>query len=419
MPKFIVQGGRKISGEVRVGGSKNAALPIIAAAILTDDECIIHNVPEINDVYSLLTILSELGITHTFENHTVTIKAKSFSYREPSPKLVEKMRASILIAPALLARHGSFDMAYPGGCVLGKRPLDTHSYIFKKMGAQVLEDEKRLNVKWSRRKPVVMVLPEMSVTATENALMMAAVTPGETQIRLAAAEPHVQDLCIFLKKMGAKIDGIGTHNLTVYGVKKLHGVTHTVIGDYLEFGTFALAAAITKGSLTIRGLDPMFLDSFWQKLEEAGVPFTLEKNTAHIKPAKKIHAVKVLRTAVYPSYPTDLQAPFGALLTQAHGVSKIFETLFDGRLGYLFELEKMGAHIEFMNPNQALIIGPKKLKGKPISSYDIRAGATMVLAALAAEGESIISEIQYIHRGYERFDEKLRSIGAHIERVEV
>ncbi len=419
MQKFLVRGGHSLKGEVTVSGSKNAALPIIGAALLTDEPTTLTNVPEINDVYSLLTILKEFNIKFTFENHTLTINAKNFKYKTPPEELVAKMRASILIAPALLYRHGSFDMAYPGGCVLGKRPLDTHSFVFRKMGAHVLEDEKMLSVTWKKRTPTTMVLPEMSVTATENAIMMAAITPGETQIRLAAAEPHVQDLCHFMKKMGCKIDGIGTHNLTVHGVKKLNGTKYAICGDYLEAGTYALAAAVTKGDIKIHGLQMDYLDSFWQKLEEAGVPFTLEKNSIHIKPAKTIREVKVLRTAVYPSFPTDLQAPFGALLTQSKGVSKVFETLFEGRLGYLFELEKMGAHVELLNPHQALIIGPTKLTGRPVSSCDIRAGATMVLAALAAKGETIISDIKYIDRGYERLDEKLRSLGADIEKVDM
>ncbi len=419
MQKFLVRGGRALKGEVTVSGSKNAALPIIGAALLTDETTVLTNVPEINDVYSLLTILKEFNIKFTFENHTLTIEPKGFKYKTPPEELVAKMRASVLIAPALLHRNGSFDMAYPGGCVLGKRPLDTHSFVFRKMGATVLEDEKNLKVSWKKREPTIMVLPEMSVTATENAIMMAAITPGETQIRLAAAEPHVQDLCHFMKKMGCKIDGIGTHNLTVHGVKKLNGTKYAICGDYLEAGTFALAAVMTKGDVKIHGLQMDYLDSFWQKFDEAGVPYVLEKDSIHIKPAKTIHQVKVLRTAVYPSFPTDLQAPFGALLTQSKGVSKVFETLFEGRLSYLFELEKMGAHVELLNPHQALIIGPTKLVGKPVSSCDIRAGATMVLAALAAKGETIISDIKYIDRGYERLDEKLRLLGADIEKVDI
>lgn len=419
MQKFLIQGGNALKGEVTVSGSKNAALPIIGAALLTDETTVLTNIPEINDVYSILTILKEFNIEFTFENHTLTLSPKHFKYRDPPKELIEKMRASILLAPMLLMRYGKFNMTYPGGCVLGKRPLDTHSFVFRKMGADVLEDEKNLNVVWKKPTTGIMVLPEMSVTATENAIMLAAITPGETQIRLAAAEPHVQDLCHFLKKMGCKIEGIGTHNLTVHGVKKLKGAKYAVCGDYLEAGTYALAAAVTKGDVKIHGLQMDYLDSFWQKFEEAGIPLELSRNSVHIKPAKKIKPVKMLRTAVYPSFPTDLQAPFGTLLALGNGVSRIFETLFEGRLNYLFELEKMGAHIELLNPHEALIIGPTKFKGKPVVSCDIRAGATMVLAALAAAGETVISDIKYIDRGYERLDEKLRSLGAEIQKVDI
>ena len=419
MQKFLIRGGNTLKGEVTVSGSKNAALPIIGAALLTDEPVTLTNIPEINDVYSILTILKVFNIDYTFENHTVTLNAKNSKYADPPKELIEKMRASILLAPMLLMRNGKFNMTYPGGCVLGKRPLDTHSFVFRSMGADVLEDEKNLSVTWKKKTPTIMVLPEMSVTATENAIMMAAITPGETQIRLAAAEPHVQDLCHFLKKMGCKIDGIGTHNLTVHGAKKLSGAKYAVTGDYLEAGTYALAAAVTKGDVKIHGLQMDYLDSFWQKFDEAGIPYVLEKNSIHIKPAKKIRPVKMLRTAVYPSFPTDLQAPFGALLCLGNGVSRIFETLFEGRLSYLFELEKMGAHIELLNPHEALIIGPTKLKGKPVVSCDIRAGATMVLAALAAQGETVISDIKYIDRGYERLDEKLRALGAEIQKVDI
>jgi UDP-N-acetylglucosamine 1-carboxyvinyltransferase len=261
-------------------------------------------------------------------------------------------------------------------------------------------------------------LPELSVTATENAVMMAVLAEGETEIRLAAAEPHVQDLCRFLNKLGAKISGIGTNNLKIKGVKKLKGGRYKITGDYLEAGTLAIAATVTKGELTIKGIETNQLDSFWQKMEEVGVEFELSPKSVKIFPSKNLRAIRILRTAVYPSFPTDLQAPFSVLLTMANGVTKVFETLFEGRLNYLFELEQMGAHIEFLNPHQALIIGPRKLKGLPISSHDIRAGAAMVIASLAAKGTTEISNISYIDRGYENLELKLRSLGADIQRVD-
>jgi UDP-N-acetylglucosamine 1-carboxyvinyltransferase len=259
-------------------------------------------------------------------------------------------------------------------------------------------------------------MTEISVTATENAVMAAVLAKGKTNIHLAAAEPHVQDLCKFLKKLGAKIKGIGTHDLEITGVNKLKGGEFTVTGDYLEAGTFAIVAAVTNGKVTIQGINPRHLDSFWQKLEEAGVKFTFTSNSVTIHPHQKLNNVAKIRTAVFPSFPTDLQAPFAVLLTQTPGDSMVHETLFDGRLNYLAELEKMGAKFEILNPHQAIIKGKTSLNGVPISSWDIRAGAAMVLAALVAKGTTEISNIEYIDRGYEKLEQKLTKLGAKIER---
>ncbi len=257
----------------------------------------------------------------------------------------------------------------------------------------------------------------MSVTATENAIMAAVLAKGDTEIHLAACEPHIEDLCNFLKKMGAKISGIGTTNLKISGVPKLNGCTYSITGDYLEAGTFAIAAVATKGHIALEGLNSDHLNSVWQKLQEVGAEIIIKPNEVEvIAPKGKLKAITMLRTSVHPGFPTDLQAPFTVLLTQANGVSKVFETLFEGRLNYLFELELMGAHVEFLNPHQAIIIGPRKLKAMPISSFDIRAGAAMVIAALIAPGETVISNINYIDRGYQHLEQKLRSLGADIER---
>lgn len=261
-------------------------------------------------------------------------------------------------------------------------------------------------------------MPELSVTATENAVILAVLAPGKTEIRLAAAEPHVQDLCHFLNSMGAKISGIGTHFLEIEGMENLHGTEYTITGDYLEAGTLAIAGIVTNGEITVEGIDTNQLDSFWQKLDEANAKYELQENSFKIFPAEKLQNVTTLRTAVYPSFPTDLQAPFVVLLTQAEGKSHVFETLFDGRLSYLFELENMGAKVEILNPHQAIVNGPSKLKGVPISSCDIRAGAAMVLAALCAEGKTVISNINYIDRGYENLEGKLQNLGANIKRIE-
>jgi len=417
MEKFEVIGGKSLKGTITVSGSKNAALPIICASLLTKEKVVLSNVPNIADIRSMIQILEGIGAKIKFEKNTLQIDSSNLKSRKIAEKLVKKMRASILIMGALLHRFGEVKMAFPGGCVLGKRTLSSHTYAFEQLGAKVLDEEKGLHVKAKDLKGAKIILPELSVTATENAVMAAVLAKGDTEIRLSATEPHIQDLCNFLNKMGAKISGIGTNIIKIKGVKSLKGVHYKITGDYLEAGTFAIAAVATKGDVTIKGINTEDLDSFWQKLEEIGAKFELKENEVHIFPTKEINSVRILRTAVHPSFATDLQAPFTVLLTQAKGVSKIFETLFEGRLNYLFELEKMGAHIEFLNPHQALIIGPREIKGMPISSCDIRAGAAMVVAALMANGKTEISNINYIDRGYENLDEKLRSLGAQIKRI--
>ncbi len=417
MAKFLIRGGLKLKGEITVSGSKNAALPIFCASMLTEEVVILKNVPDIQDVHSMIEILSSFGAKISFANNTVIIDPSKLQKKEAPENLVKKMRASILILGGLLPRLKEMKMAFPGGCVLGKRSVLAHTQAFKELGCKIVEDEKYLHIKCDRLKGKKIILPELSVTATENAIMASVIAEGDTEIRLAAAEPHVQDLCLFLNKLGAKITGIGTNNIQIKGVKKLKGGTFSITGDYLEAGTFAIAAVATQGQVKINGINPEHLDSFWQKLEEIGANFRLNDNGVEISPSKNLKSVKLLRTAVYPSFATDLQAPFTVLLTQANGVSKVFETLFEGRLNYLFELEKMGARIEFLNPHQALIIGPEPLKALPISSCDIRAGAAMVIAALIAKGETEISNINYIDRGYEKLDEKLKILGADIHRI--
>ncbi len=417
MPNFIVQGGQKLSGEINVSGSKNAALPIMCAALLIKDKVTLENVPNIEDIHSMAKILISFGAEIVFKKNTLEIDATNLKKKATPDDLVKKMRASILILGPIIQRLGEVKMAFPGGCVLGKRSVYAHTHALQELGCEIIDDQRGLHIKVKKLHGKKIVLPELSVTATENAIMAAVLAEGETEIRLAACEPHVQDLCHFLRKMGATISGIGSNNLKITGVKSLKGGKYSITGDYLEAGTFAIAAVATKSALTIKGINPDHLDSFWQKLEEIGAKFHLTDSSVEILPTTELHATKMLRTAVYPSFATDLQAPFTVLLTQARGVSKIFETLFEGRLNYLFELEKMGAHIEFLNPHQALIIGPSKLKSLPISSCDIRAGAAMVIAALVADGTTEISNINYIDRGYEKLDEKLRSIGAKIERV--
>jgi len=417
MAKYIVEGEQKLEGSVTISGSKNAALPILCAALLASDPVILKNVPDIADIRAMILILTSIGADISFKNNVVKIDPRNVSNQFISNEGDHCMRASILLLGPLLARFGSAKMAFPGGCVLGKRPVDTHLLALESLGAEVVEAKNDIKIKVKTLKGADIVMSELSVTATENVIMAAVLAEGISVIRLAAAEPHVQDLCRFLNKLGAKITGIGTHELTIEGVKSLKGGQYSIIGDYLEAGTFVIAAVLTNGEVEINGIDPHHLDSFWQKLSELSANYELKGNSVLIKPHGQLKAISQLRTAVHPSFPTDLQAPFAVLLTQAEGDSKIFETLFDGRLNYLFELEKMGAKFDILNPHQAIISGKTKLKGVPISSWDIRAGAAMVLAALVAEGTTEISNIGFIDRGYDNLEQKLQKLGAIIKRA--
>lgn len=420
MPKFVVRGSRPLKGTAHIHGSKNAALPILAATLLTNEPCLLRNVPAISDVRGFMELLRGVGAEVNEKDGVVKVRAQKLRKGNLPAELIKQMRASILLLGPLLARSGEVTMDFPGGCVLGKRSIHAHTHALEALGATIKEEEKTLNATAETLRGAVVIMAEASVTATENAVMAAVLAKGHTEIHWAAMEPHVQDLCRFLVKMGAKISGIGTPTLYVEGVEKLHGADHTITSDYLEAGTLALATVLTRGEVTLRGMVPEHLDSFWQKLEEVGARFELGHDFVTLKPlaeGRHFRPVEQLKTAVFPGFPTDLQAPFTVLLTQAEGDSRVFETLFEGRLNYLYELERMGAKVEVHNPQQATIHGPARLKGTPIASCDIRAGAAMVLAALTAEGTTEISDIRYIDRGYEWLDETLRSLGAEIERT--
>lgn len=415
--RLLITGGQKLRGTVCVSGSKNAVLPLLSATLLfAKGTTTLTNVPDISDVHTLLSLMQFLGAQTTFQNGKVTVDATQLQNKKLPHELVKKLRASILLLAPLYARFGSVELDFPGGCVIGKRSTGAHERVLEALGAKNNSNANTLKFS-GKLKANDFTLPEISVTATENALMLAACTSGTTTLRLASAEPHVQDLCKFLVKAGAKIKGIGTHTLIIKGKSKLKNITHKVCGDYLEVGTLAIAAAVTGGELRIVGGERHDLDIFWEKLAEIGVPVTFEKNAIRVGSAKKYHAVEKIDTGVFPKFPTDLQAPMGVLLTQCVGRSQIFETLFEGRLAYLYELEKMGAQVELTNNHQAYITGNAKLKRASVSSFDLRAGAAMLLAGLCADGQTEVNDIYYLDRGYEKFDEKLRKLGAKIERV--
>lgn len=417
---YRVRGGFPIVGDVAVGGSKNAALPLIAASILaTEGETILRNVPQLRDVHMMLGILDFLGAETSFEEGTIRIRAQKLQCKPIPAELCAPIRGSILFLGPLLARFGVVEMAYPGGDVIGKRPVSAHIEAFMQLGAEDMSTQDILHLQGTLEAGHV-ILPEFSVTATENVVMAAACLSGETRIDLAASEPHVQEVERFMQSMGANVTGIGQHTIAVRGSKALRGAEHSITFDYLEAGVLVLAALITRGKLRLHGVDREHLLSFLDALRRFGAvwKYDVKEQTLLIDGELSSLRSMSVRTNVFPGFPSDLQAPMGVAMTQAHGVSRMFERLYEGRMAYLYELEKMGAHVEILNAHQALIIGPTPLRGRVVASNDIRAGAAMVLAALCADGATTITDVRYIERGYDKLDQKLRGLGAKIERIE-
>jgi len=417
--RYRICGGVPLQGDVSISGSKNAVLPLIAGSLLCDGETVLHNVPFLRDVKVLLQILEFLGAETSFEEGTVRIRTDKLQSRPIPLDFVGKLRGSIVLLGPLLARFGVVEMAFPGGCVLGKRSVDAHISALTQLGAEDMSQNEMLHLQGQLSAGHV-VLPEFSVTATENAVMAAAVTPGETRINMAAAEPHVQEVCRFVQAMGAEVEGIGTHTITVRGRTNLKCPEYTVTTDYLEAGALAIAALVTNGKVRIHGVEIEHLLAFFNALDRMGGLWEYDSQSKMLfvdGEGSTLEATKV-QSNIFPGFPTDLLPLIGVAMAQAQGVSRVFETLFEGRMAYLYELEKMGAHIEVLNSHQALIIGPARLRGRTVASNDIRAGAAMVLAGLCAEGETIVTDVRYVERGYDHFDEKLRSLGAHIEKLE-
>ncbi|MFA6097341.1 MAG: UDP-N-acetylglucosamine 1-carboxyvinyltransferase [Candidatus Paceibacterota bacterium] len=419
MEKFIINGARHLEGEIDVMGSKNATTPILSACLLTEEECIIDNVPVIADVLKMIDLLQSMGVEiEWLGEHKLRVKAGSNIDPEKMDfSIVGHMRSSILLLGSLLARFKKFKIRQPGGCIIGSRPVGVHFDALEALGAKITYDKGFYCLKAEKLVGRTIVLKEFSVTATENLLMAASLAEGKTTIKIAALEPHVQDLQRFLVKMGAKIKDVGVHTIEIHGVSKLHGADHTIIPDPIEAGTFAILAAATKSSLVINNVATGDLDLVIEKMREMGVRIETEENKLIIKPAHKLNAVKKIESRTYPGVPTDLQAPFGVLATQAEGTTLIHDTLYEGRMGYINELNKMGANAIICDPHRALISGPTPLYGQDITSFDLRAGATLIIAALLAEGQSTINKIEQIDRGYERIEERLQKIGADIRRI--
>jgi UDP-N-acetylglucosamine 1-carboxyvinyltransferase len=416
--RYHITGGMPLQGEVTISGSKNAALPLIAGSVLVSGVTVLHNVPRLRDTEMLLRILEFLGATTNFQNGTVSIDTTNLESKPIPSEFVSKLRGAIVLLGPLLARFGVVEMSYPGGCVLGKRPVEAHVLALEQMGAENMSTPEVIHLQGTLAASRI-TMPAFSVTATEIAIWAAAGITGDTRIDIATTEPHVQAVAHMAVAMGAQIEGIGTNTLIIHGSTTLRPVEFRVPFDYLEAGLFVIAALVTKGKLRLRDVDADDLIVFLDTIRRAGGVWkydAAEKVLFVDGELSFLNAMKV-QTGIHPGFPTDLQAPMGVLMTQAKGVSRIFECIFEGRMAYLYELEKMGVHMEILNAHQALIIGPTPLKGRLVASNDIRAGAAMVLAGLCAEGQTTVTDVHYIERGHDRLDEKLRSVGAKIERV--
>lgn len=418
MSLFRINGGKQLRGTVAIAGSKNAVLPILAATLLTDEPCMLRNVPRIRDVERLLELLASLGVTHEWVGaHDLRMVARDAHLENLDKKTFASLRGSILLWGSLLTRFRDVTVPEAGGDIIGNRPIDAHLSALQQLGATI----ERTNGLYRFSAPkgltgAVVILPEFSVTATEIALMAAARAKGMTTIKIAAAEPHVQDLVTFMQKMGARIEGAGTHTLRIEGVEQLRGVDHTVIPDQLEVGTFAVAAAVTGGDVLITNIVADHVDLVRLKLHQIGVKTELTDHSLHVTASFPLRAFR-LQTFPYPGFPTDLQAPFAVLATQCSGTSLIHDPMYEGRLGYVHELVKMGANAVICDPHRVLITGPTPLHCNEMKSLDIRAGATLLIAGLIADGETIIHDAEILDRGYERFEERLAALGADITRV--
>ena len=414
MDQFIINGGRKLKGTVEIGGSKNAALPILIATLLTDEPCVIKRVPKLRDINTTIKILEALGKKVIFEKGTCTItKQTALKFKLPYD-LVKQMRASFWVAGPLLARKKHAEIALPGGCAIGVRPVDIHLKGFKKLGAKVILNEGNIVLKARKLMPAKIILSFPSVGATQNLLMCATLIKGKTIFENIAREPEVFDLINALKTMGANICMDQQGRLIVEGVEKLKGMHHTVCADRIQTGTFLIAAAITKGEITVKNCVPEDNEILLEYLQEAGAKITTGENWVKIKAPKTIKPVNI-KTAPFPGFATDLQAPWLALMTLAKGSTEISEDIFENRFMHAPELVRMGANI-IIEKNVAKVTGVTKLTPATVMSSDLRGGAALVLAALAANGQSCVERVYHIDRGYEEFEQKLTTLGASIKR---
>lgn len=417
MDKLLIRGGNRLSGDVVISGAKNAALPILCAGLLTADNLHLSNIPNLQDVSTMLKLMRQMGlrIEQEQDSHKVTLNGGDITKLEAPYELVKTMRASILVLGPLLARFGEAKVSLPGGCAIGSRPVDQHIKGLQAMGAEITIDAGYIYAKAKRLKGTRIVTDMITVTGTENLLMAAVLAEGETVLENAAREPEVSDLAHLLVAMGAKIEGIGTDRLVIQGVDKLHGASHTVIADRIETGTFLCAVAAVGGDVTLKNTRSNLLDAALDKLREAGAILTTGDDWIRVQMSRRPKAVS-FRTTEYPGFPTDMQAQFMALNCIAEGTSHVTETIFENRFMHVQEMNRLGAAID-IEGNTAIVRGVEKFIGAPVMATDLRASASLVIAGLAAQGETLIERIYHLDRGYDRMENKLSSIGAQIERV--
>ncbi len=422
MASFVIQGGNPLSGVHRAAGNKNAVLPMLAACVLTDEPVKLTNVPLIQDVHTMLTILDQLGVSVERKGHTVTLCARGIRKRTLEPELCRHVRSSILFAGPMAARHGQVTLSAPGGDVIGRRRLDTHVEGLRQLGIRLRTSE-GFTFKRTKLTSARILLDEASVTATENVVMAAVLVPGHTTIFNAACEPHVQDLCRMLCKMGAQIAGIGTNYLQIDGLKRLNGTAHRVQPDTVDAASFLAAAAATGGELTIKDLPADQFDVISRPFRKLGLKWQIDGRTLTLPPNQRLRvrddlgaAIPKVEDGIWPAFPSDLMSVVLILATQARGTMLFFEKLFESRMYFVDRLIAMGARVVQCDPHRVIVSGPAHLHGIHMSSPDIRAGMGLLIAALSAKGESVIDNAEIIDRGYEGIETKLRKLGANIVR---
>jgi UDP-N-acetylglucosamine 1-carboxyvinyltransferase len=419
MDKFVIRGGTPLLGTVRISGAKNAALPCMAAALLTEDTVVLENIPQVRDIETTRRLLSAMGaeveLGYGRAQHRTTIQARNLATPEASYELVKTMRASTLVLGPLVARCGRARVSLPGGCAIGARPIDLHIKGLERLGAKITQDHGYVEASADRLHGAEVVFDKITVTGTEDLLMAAALAEGETIMQNCACEPEVADLADLLNKMGAHIQGAGTSTIHVKGVRKLSGAKHRIIPDRIEAGTFITAAALTGGDVNVTACDPAHLTAILQKLQEAGVKIAHTVDSIRVMGDNPLKAAHV-NTEEYPGFPTDMQAQYMVVATQADGTSVVTENIFENRFMHAQELVRMGANIR-IEGRRAVVRGKTPLSAAAVLASDLRASASLVLAALVADGETIIDRVYHIDRGYEHIEEKLKGIGAEIRRI--